>query len=232
MRACVCGYGAYYRLSITCTGPGKRIVPLLTVLAVSATACILYCTYRNFYGRPSLTASCFSASVIKIVPLLFRHHAPCVAALQPWCASHNQVPILNRASFEVRLLACVWLVAPGPQDPSGASSEDGQSQEECHDGVDEEVLESSGSGWGAGRKGGRRDRRGPATQVRSGRKFCDRGGGSVIAYRLCPGAGVNNRVGLIDVGRGHALLLWAGTWCAVELSRGGSTRVVRSHSAQ
>ncbi|CAM9524405.1 unnamed protein product [Scytosiphon promiscuus] len=35
-----------------------------------------------------------------------------------------EVPLLNRASFEVRLLACVWLVAPGPPESSLAAWED------------------------------------------------------------------------------------------------------------
>ncbi|CAM9544192.1 unnamed protein product, partial [Ectocarpus fasciculatus] len=40
-----------------------------------------------------------------------------------------EVPILNRASFEVQLLACVWLVAPGPPESSLAAWEDQQTQQ-------------------------------------------------------------------------------------------------------
>lgn len=37
-----------------------------------------------------------------------------------------KVPIVNRASFDVRVLACVWLVAPGPSESLMAGWEDHQ----------------------------------------------------------------------------------------------------------
>lgn len=61
-----------------------------------------------------------------------------------------QVPILNRASFDVRLLACVWLVAPGPGEPTGGTSEDGQAQADGRDFADEDAVEVSGKSWSAG----------------------------------------------------------------------------------
>lgn len=77
-------------------------------------------------------------------------------------AARKQVPILNRASFDVRLMACVWLVAPGPQEPYGASSEDQQEQADWREFADEDAVDMSGSSWGVGRRGGGL---GPAAQV-------------------------------------------------------------------
>ena len=66
----------------------------------------------------------------------------------------RQVPILNRASFEVRLLACVWLVAPGPPASSMTAWEDQQAQPgEWQDG---EEIEPAGVPPSPGRPGARR----------------------------------------------------------------------------
>lgn len=58
------------------------------------------------------------------------------------------MPILDRASFDVRLLASVWLVAPGPPESSLAVSEDQQVQVEWQNGA----AEVEGAGAGEGRK--------------------------------------------------------------------------------
>lgn len=68
---------------------------------------------------------------------------------------NEQVPILDRGSFDVRVMACVWLVAPGPQESQpGASSEDQQQAQALREFVDEDAVEMSGSSWGVGRRGG------------------------------------------------------------------------------
>lgn len=67
---------------------------------------------------------------------------------------YGQVPVLNRASFDVRLVACVWLVAPGPQDQSTSNSEDRESQPDLWERAEEDSgvaspshsCRSSGSG--------------------------------------------------------------------------------------
>lgn len=59
-------------------------------------------------------------------------------------------------------MACVWLVAPGPKEPYGASSEDQQAQVDWRDLADEDAVEMSGSSWGVGKRGGGA---GTATQV-------------------------------------------------------------------
>ncbi|CAN0117440.1 unnamed protein product, partial [Ectocarpus sp. 12 AP-2014] len=66
------------------------------------------------------------------------HASDLTVCLDRYCAPDSsrrrqvqafEVPILNRASFEVHLLACVWLVAPGPPEPSFAAWEDQQTQQ-------------------------------------------------------------------------------------------------------
>ncbi|CAM9091454.1 unnamed protein product [Hapterophycus canaliculatus] len=61
-----------------------------------------------------------------------------------------EVPLLNRASFEVRLLACVWLVAPGPPESSLAAWEDQQGEWQ-----DSEEINSAGVPPSPGRYGAR-----------------------------------------------------------------------------
>ncbi|CBN76641.1 conserved unknown protein [Ectocarpus siliculosus] len=66
------------------------------------------------------------------------HASDLTVCLDRYCAPDSsrrrqvqafEVPILNRASFEVQLLACVWLVAPGPPESSFAAWEDQQTQQ-------------------------------------------------------------------------------------------------------
>lgn len=91
-----------------------------------------------------------------------------------------QVPILDRASFEVRLLACVWLVAPGPPESSLASWEDQQEQMHWQDGEDSSGIGMPPSpGAFSVRRGGRTGGAGaggspktPATTVSLNVGFC------------------------------------------------------------
>lgn len=83
--------------------------------------------------------------------------------------SSPQVPILNRSSFEVRLLACVWLVAPGPPESSMTAWEDQQAQQgEWQDSQDVELTGvppspgRPGARWGLQRGAGEGPRPAPA----------------------------------------------------------------------